>query len=86
MAKDKAVVHWNTKCAWNGKEQQISWKTIDPPSSANLVAGQKVRVKFSGRWYDTFVVTPWIKYLEVRAIVDYFVFVRLTLRTSHELN
>lgn len=61
MAKDKVVIRWNTKCAWNGKEQPIARKTIDPPSPANLVVGQKVRVKFSGRWYDAFVVTPWIK-------------------------
>ena len=57
MAKDKVVIRWDTKCAWNGKEQPIARKTIDPPSPANLVAGQKVRVKFSGRWYDAFVVT-----------------------------
>ena len=87
MAKDKVVIRWDTKCAWNGKEQPIARKTIDPPSPANLVAGQKVRVKFSGRWYDAFVVTPWIKQPRgKRSIVDYFVFVRLTPRTSHELN
>ena len=61
MAKDKVVIRWDTNCAWNGKEQPIAQKTIDPPSPANLVARQKVRVKFSGQWYDTFMVTPWIK-------------------------
>ena len=72
-----------------GNENELEWSngTVrDPPSPANLVAGQKVRVEFSGRWYDTFVVTPWIKQPRgKRSIVDYFVFVRLTLRTSHEL-
>ena len=61
MAKDKVIIRWDTKCAWNGKEQPVARKIIDPPSPANLVAEQKVRVKFSGRWYDAFVVKPWMK-------------------------
>ena len=34
---------------------------IHPPNPASLAVGQKVRVKFSSRWYDAFVVTPWEK-------------------------
>ena len=43
MAKDKVIIRWDTKCAWNGKEQPVAWQTIDHPSPANLVAEQKVK-------------------------------------------
>ena len=50
MAEDKVIIRWDTKCAWNGK-QPVTQKAIDLPSPANLVAEQKVRVKFLGQWY-----------------------------------
>lgn len=61
MAKDKVLIRWNTKCAWNGQTQPIDRKNIDPPSPASLAEGEEVRVKFSSRWYNAFVVTPWVK-------------------------
>lgn len=55
------MIRWDTKCAWNGQEQPVVRNTIDPPSPESLAVGQKVRVKFSSRWYNAFVVSPWEK-------------------------
>ncbi|KAL9977073.1 hypothetical protein ACROYT_G014438 [Oculina patagonica] len=61
MAKDKVDFCWDTKCALNGTQQPVLRKTIDPLPPASLAAGDKVRVKFSGRWCNAFVVTPWME-------------------------
>ena len=61
MSAKKVLIRWDTKCAWNGKEQYVPRKTIDPSSPASLGAEVKIRVKFASRWYDAFVVLPWEK-------------------------
>jgi len=61
MTNKKVMICWDTKCAWNGKEQPMARDKLHPPNPASLAVGQKVRVKFSSRWYDAFVVTPWEK-------------------------
>jgi len=59
MTAKKVLIRWETKCAWNGKEQCVPRKTINPPSPASLAAGIKIRVKFASCWYNAFVVLPW---------------------------
>ena len=61
MASKKMMIRWDTKCAWNGRQQPVPRKDIDPPKPASLAEGERIRVKFSGRWYNTFVVTSWSK-------------------------
>lgn len=61
MSAKKVLIRWDTKCVWNGKEQYVPRKTIDPPNPASLAAGVKIRVKFASPWYDAFVVSPWEK-------------------------
>ena len=60
MANQKVTIRWNTKCPWNGQDQPVVRKNIDPPRPATLSVGQKVHVKFSSRWYDANVMTPWV--------------------------
>lgn len=36
-------------------------KKTDPLKPASFAEGERVRVKFSGRWYNAFVVTLWQK-------------------------
>ena len=61
MASKKVMIRWHTKCAWNGRQQPVPRKDIDPPKPASLAEGERIRVKFSGRWYNAFVVTSWSK-------------------------
>ena len=42
------MIRWDTKCAWNGRQQPVPRKDIDPPKPASLAEGERIRVKFSG--------------------------------------
>ena len=56
---DKVIVTWLTEDEWKGKEHPTKRKYIEPGSREALVSGQRVRVKFSRRWFPALVVTPW---------------------------
>lgn len=61
MASKKVLICWDTKCVWNGRQQSVTRKDIDPSKPASLVEGERIRVKFSRRWYNAFMVTSWSK-------------------------
>ena len=50
MPKDKVAIRWNMKCQWNGMEQPVLRKAIDPLQPASLAAGDRVSVMFLGQW------------------------------------
>ena len=71
MASKKMMIRWDTKCAWNGRQQPVPQKDIDPPKPASLAEGERIRVKFSGRWYNAFVVTSWSKEQKGQCFIVY---------------
>ena len=57
MVKDKVLIEWRTKDRWQGVEQEIRRKDINPGGPLDI--GQKVRVKFGRGRYDAVVVESW---------------------------
>ena len=63
---DKVQVIWKTNCQWKDRPHFLKRKEIklgnsdgEENSYASLEIGDKVKVKFGSRWYDTEVAEKW---------------------------
>lgn len=57
MVKGKVLIKWHTNDKWQGVQQEIRRKDINPDGPLDI--GQKVRVKFDQGRYDAVVVESW---------------------------
>ena len=55
--KDKVLIEWRTNDKWEGVQQEIKIKDINPDGPLDI--GQKVRVKFGQRRYDAVAAESW---------------------------
>ena len=51
------LIEWRTKDKWNGKQQKVKRKVIDPTGTLNI--GQAIHVKFGRKRHDAVAAESW---------------------------
>ena len=51
------LIEWRTKDKWNGKQQKVKRKDIDPTGTLNI--GQAIHVKFGRKRHDAVAAESW---------------------------